>query len=267
MSKEATGLRFAASSVGSALSKLFNLNHWRLFLSTLRNSLRKYKRSHGLGAQLLRMKASEGGRASDDDRRELSRDLHDSVGPLLTAVGLQLRAVRSTRLMPSALQEQLDEACRLNAEALRLIRDLAMGIRPAPLEDVNLVVALECQARQFSRQTGIDVSLEAGADLTHLPTDHCTCIYRCVSEALTNCAKHSNAKSIHVVVGIGDGYVNVHVDDDGIGFDGRYKGVGVGLLGMRERAAELKGNFSISSGRQGGTTVTLEIPVPDGVLV
>jgi signal transduction histidine kinase len=267
MSEEAIGLRFATSSPESALSKLFNLNYWHLFLSTLRHSLRKYKRSHGLGVQLLRMKPNEGGRAFDDDRKELSRDLHDSVGPLLTAVGLQLRAVRSTGLMPSALEEQLDEACRLNAEALRLIRDLAMGIRPAPLDDVNLVVGLECQARQFSRQTGIDVSLEAGADLAHLPINHCTCIYRCVSEALTNCGKHSHAKSVHVVVGIWDGHVNVRIDDDGIGFDGRHQEAGVGLLGMRERAAELNGNFSISSRQQGGTAVTLEIPVPDGVVV
>lgn len=205
-------------------------------------------------------------RAQEDERKHLSRELHDSVGQILTAVGLQLRALRSTALPPDQRQKLLDETCHLNGEALRLVRDLAMGLRPALLDDVSLVTALEWQARQFSRQTGASACLEAGGDLEDLPEVHRTCIYRCVQEALTNCAKHARAKSIRIVVCASASSVNVTIEDDGIGFDlGRSSGSGLGLLGMRERVAEVHGKLSVVSGRHGGTALTLEIPVPGGV--
>jgi len=94
-------------------------------------------------------------KAQEEERKQISRELHDSVGQLLTANGLQLRALKSNRLLPEELRNDLEETCRLNAEALRQVRDLAMGLRPALLDDVSLVSALEWQARQFARQTGI----------------------------------------------------------------------------------------------------------------
>jgi signal transduction histidine kinase len=205
-------------------------------------------------------------RAQEDERKHLSRELHDSVGQILTAVGLQLRALRSTALPSDQRQILLDETCHLNGEALRLVRDLAMGLRPALLDDVSLVTALEWQARQFSRQTGASACLEPGGDLEDLPEVHRTCIYRCVQEALTNCAKHARAKSVRIVVSASAGSVKVIIEDDGIGFDlGRSSGIGLGLLGMRERVAEVDGKLSVMSRQHRGTVLTLEIPVPGGV--
>ncbi len=205
-------------------------------------------------------------RAQEDERKELSRELHDSVGQTLTAVGLQLRALRSNSLPPEQLRAGLDETCRLNAEALRLVRDLAMGLRPALLDDVSLIAALEWQARQFSRHTGVPASLESAGDLQDLPEAQRTCIYRCVQEALNNCAKHAQAKSVRIVVCVSDGSMSVTIEDDGIGFDhGNIPHTGLGLLGMRERVTEVNGKLSIVSGQRGGTAVTLEIPVRRGV--
>ena len=206
-------------------------------------------------------------RAQEDERKQLSRDLHDSVGQILTGVGLQLRALRSNPLPPDELRMRLDETCQLNAEALRQVRDLAMGLRPALLDDVSLVTALEWQARQFSRQAGISASLEASGEMEELPETHRVCIYRCVQEALTNCAKHARAKNIRIVVCASAGGVNVTVEDDGIGFDSRQSVKGLGLLGMRERVAGVNGTLSIVSRKDGGTALTLEIPVRGGVLV
>lgn len=205
-------------------------------------------------------------RAHEEERKHLSRELHDSVGQLLTGVGLQLRALKSSPLPPEEMRNQLDEVCRMNAEALRHVRDLAMGLRPALLDDVSLVTAIEWQARQFSRQTGIDASLEASGEIEKLPEAHRTCIYRCVQEALTNCSKHAQAKSIRIGVRASGGTVNVTIEDDGIGFDFAKSARGLGLLGMRERVADVNGTLSVNSRAQRGTAVILEIPVPGGVL-
>jgi signal transduction histidine kinase len=205
-------------------------------------------------------------RAQEDERKHLSRELHDSVGQTLTAVGLQLRALRCTPLPPEEMRTLLDETCRLNAEALRQVRDLAMGLRPALLDDVSLVTALEWQARQFARQSGISATLEASGDLEELPETHRLCIYRCVQEALTNCAKHAHAQNIRIVVRGSAGTVKVAIVDDGIGFDSSKSVKGLGLLGMRERAAGVNGTLSVTSREHSGTALTLEIPVPGDVL-
>lgn len=205
-------------------------------------------------------------RAHEDERKHLSRELHDSVGQLLTGVGLQLSALKSSSLPPGQMRNQLDEVCRMNAEALRQVRDLAMGLRPALLDDVSLVTAIEWQVRQFSRQTGIEASLEASGEIEKLPEAHRTCIYRCVQEALTNCSKHAEAKNIRIVVRASGGTVNVTIEDDGIGFDSAKSARGLGLLGMRERVAGVNGTLSVNSRAERGTAVTLEIPVPGGVL-
>ena len=179
-------------------------------------------------------------RAEEDDRKRVSRELHDSVGQILTGVGLQLRALRSTSLPPD----------QLIAQALF----------------TRLIAALEWQARQLSRQAGIPFSLEASGNLEELPETHRTCIYRCVQEALTNCAKHSQATSIRITVYASAGSVNVTIEDDGIGFKlEKTSSKGLGLLGMRERVAEVNGKLSVVSRQHGGTALSLEIPVPGSV--
>ncbi|MGC2193052.1 MAG: sensor histidine kinase, partial [Terriglobales bacterium] len=195
-------------------------------------------------------------RAQEDERKHLSRELHDSVGQLLTGVGLQLRALRSASLPPEEMRNQLEEACRLNAEALRQVRDLAMGLRPALLDDVSLVTALEWQARQFSRQTGISASLQANGEIDRLPETHRTCIYRCVQEALTNCSKHARARNIRIALRASASTVNVIIEDDGIGFDVNKTARGLGLLGMRERVAGVNGILSVASRTQSGTALS-----------
>jgi len=205
-------------------------------------------------------------RGQEEERKQISRELHDSVGQILTASGLQLRALRSNRLLPEEMRDDLEETCRLNAEALRQVRDLAMGLRPALLEDVNLVAALEWQIRQFARQTGISATVEARGNTDTLSEAHRICIYRCVQEALTNCAKHAQAHSVRVCVSVSDTEANVLIEDDGIGVDEGYRARGLGVIGMRERVAGLRGTFSVAPRDHGGTALTLQIPVVGDVL-
>jgi len=205
-------------------------------------------------------------KAQEEERKQISRELHDSVGQLLTANGLQLRALKSNRLLPEEMRNDLEESCRLNAEALRQVRDLAMGLRPALLDDVSMVAALEWQARQFSRQTGISALVEASGDSSDLPEAHRVCIYRCVQEALTNCAKHARAKHVRILLSVSNTAADVVIEDDGIGLDEGTCSKGLGLIGMRERVAGARGTFAIATRNQGGTALTLRIPVTGDVL-
>jgi signal transduction histidine kinase len=205
-------------------------------------------------------------KAQEEERKQISRELHDSVGQLLTANGLQLRALKSNRRLPEEMRSDLEEICQLNAEALRQVRDLAMGLRPALLDDVSMVVALEWQARQFYRQTGISAAVEASGDSSALPEANRVCIYRCVQEALTNCAKHARAKHVRILLSVSNTAVDVVIEDDGIGLDEGTCSRGLGLIGMRERVAGAHGTFSIATRNQGGTALTLRIPVTGDVL-
>lgn len=203
----------------------------------------------------------------EEQGKRLSRELHDSVGSLLTGIGLQLNSMRRAPASPE-LRSQLDEITQLNAEALRLVRDLAAGLRPSLTKNMSLGSALEWRARQFTRQTGIPAVVDSEVSLDEVSEEHGVCIYRCVEEALTNCAKYSEARNVRIVARASKESLTVTVEDDGIGFDARrMDGRGLGLLGMRERLAAIAGALSITSRMGKGTSVILEIPVAGSVLV
>lgn len=200
------------------------------------------------------------------ERKSLSRELHDEVGQMLTAVGIELANVLSKRAaVPDPLCSRVEDAKRLNTDAMRVIRDLAMGLRPSMLDDLGLAPALEWQGREFSRHTGVPATVEVNGSLEGLPESHRTCIYRVVQEALNNCAKHAKATRVLVRVHGGANSVDVSVEDNGVGFNPASRArTGLGLLGLTERVQELDGSVSISSESHKGTTVRVQIPVPTG---
>lgn len=202
--------------------------------------------------------------AQESDRKCISRELHDAVGQVLTALGMELGNLESAAepFSQGSFREHLEGAKRLNAETLRMVRDLAMGLRPSMLDDIGLGAALEWQGRQFSRQSSIPVTVQVDGTLDDLPEEHRTCIFRVVQEALTNCTKHAKAKNIRVsVYGQQDG-VNLTIQDDGVGFDPEKPlGAGIGLVGLRERVRELSGSVSIESQVRRGTMLRVRLPV------
>lgn len=201
--------------------------------------------------------------AQEIERKSLSRELHDEVGQMLTALRMQLGNLEALKNSdPIAFSERLEEAKRVNSDAMKAIRDLAMGLRPSMLDDLGLEPALEWQGREFSRHTGVPAVVQVGVALQELSDAHRTCIYRVVQEALTNCARHANAKNVLVSVdGSVDG-VRVLVKDDGVGFEsGNRAKRGLGLIGIEERVHALKGEVIIKSIPNKGTTVEVEIPV------
>lgn len=201
--------------------------------------------------------------AQEVERKALSRELHDEVGQTLTALGMEVANLEKLRdTDPQAFRAHLEDTKRLNADAMRAIRDLAMGLRPSMLDDLGLEPALQWQGREFSRHTGVPATVQVNGPMEYLTEGQSTCIYRVVQEALTNCARHAQATSVLVSVQAEDHRVIVVVQDDGVGFDpaSHLRG-GLGLLGIDERVQALDGRVKISSAPRKGTTVRVEIPL------
>ena len=205
--------------------------------------------------------------AHETERKSLSRELHDEVGQTLTALGIELGNLQALKnSVPEHFSDRVEELKGLNAEAMRVIRDLAMGLRPSMLDDLGLGPALQWQGREFSRHTGVATTVTVDGVPDDLPEAYRTCIYRVVQEALTNCAKHAKANNVTVSVTSGAHNIAVTVQDDGVGFLPGSQRSGLGLLGIEERVQELEGKVTIESLRGKGTTVRVQIPVEEGAV-
>jgi signal transduction histidine kinase len=203
--------------------------------------------------------------AQELERQALSRELHDEVGQMMTALGMELghlETIRNGNI--EAFRTRIEDAKRLNADAMRAIRDLAMGLRPSMLDDIGIEAALQWQGREFSRHTGVPATVKVDGSLDYLNDSQRTCIYRLVQEALTNCARHAKAKHVLVALRADVHGVDVTVKDDGVGFNANAARGGLGLLGMQERVHELDGKLTLTSAPNKGTTIRVELPA--GVL-
>jgi signal transduction histidine kinase len=201
--------------------------------------------------------------AQELERKSLSRELHDAVGQMLSSIGMELGTVESLVAGTSEkCRERLAEAQRLVTETIRTVRDLAMGLRPAMLDELGLASAIRWQSREFSRRYGVPVDVQLDGDVEGLPETHRTSVYRIVQEALTNCSRHAQAKHIRIRLYGRKDWLSLIIQDDGIGFDPvKAQGNGLGLLGIQERVRELGGTTNITSTPARGTIVEIHAPV------
>lgn len=197
----------------------------------------------------------------EEERRTLSRELHDGVGQSVTALKMEL-----ARIQPADAESQrrLERTRAIAGEVLQVIRNVSLLLRPTILDDLGLQDALQWHAEDFSRRTSIPCSLHYGlADSESLPDSIRTCVYRSVQEALNNCEKHASPHSVSIRVAQVREALVVTIADDGNGLaDQARDAAGLGILGMRERAAMLGGTLDIQSATGAGTTVTLSVPYP-----
>ncbi len=229
------------------------------------SSLEKESAQHQKGAEQaeesLRHLSQQLVSSQEQERKALSRELHDEIGQLLTALRMELGNLERSRGAGES-DPHLDQAKKLAESTLRSTRDIAMGLRPAMLDVLGLGPALQWQTREFSRRYNTPIQLELDGDLKDLPDRHRTYLYRIVQEGLTNCARHAQAKNIRVRLEETVGQLAVSVEDDGVGFD-QHGGVGfgLGLLGITERVRELCGNISIQSEPGKGTKIAVVLPL------
>jgi len=199
--------------------------------------------------------------AQETERRALSRELHDEVGQSLSAVLIELRNL-SSALGPGAheqTRQQVDVIKGLIENSVRVVRNMALLLRPSMLDDLGLLPALRWQAREASKRTGMDVTVAAETLSDDFPDTHKTCIYRVVQEALNNSSRHSGASTVRIRVQEEPGRLTVSIHDDGEGFDFE-ESKGMGLLGIEERAASLGGVCQVYSAPGRGTLLKIELP-------
>lgn len=200
--------------------------------------------------------------AQEEERRNLSRELHDEIGQAMSAMLVELGRLEAAPDSETR-GERLTSIRRMAEASVGMVRNMALLLRPSMLDDLGLVAALRWQAREVTRRSGLKVKMVADEIAEDLPDSHRTCIYRVVQEALNNCARHSQATQVRVVVHRDRDGLSVTVQDDGIGFEpSREKGMG--LLGMEERVERLGGRFSIESKPGNGTVLWIHFPLTNG---
>lgn len=198
----------------------------------------------------------------ETERKSISRDLHDAVGQSMSAVQFELHDLAvALRPYEPRLRERVDNVRELVESSLAVIRNMALLLRPAMLDDLGLAAALGWLAREIARPTGLRIQVQADDLPPDLPDEHKTCVFRIVQEALHNVQKHANANAVEITVRATDAWLMVTVQDDGRGFQ-HGRAHGLGLTGMHERAESLGGSVKITSGPGKGTLIEVALPLP-----
>jgi signal transduction histidine kinase len=198
----------------------------------------------------------------EEERKRLSRELHDGIGQIITAMKMEL-----SRIEPAseADTERLNRARAYADEALTTVRNISRLLRPTLLDDLGLEAALEWHAGEFVRRTGIRCKLEYNVpENSAWPEQVNTCIYRVIQEALNNCEKYAKATEVIVRLILSNTGLRVAIADNGQGMPPpEALTANLGILGMRERASMLGGDLQVESEDGRGTTVVLTVPATD----
>jgi PAS domain S-box-containing protein len=206
----------------------------------------------------------------DEERRRIARQLHDTTAQNLTALRLNLTRVQPTLAgADPAVVAMLDESVALTDESIGEIRTLSYLLHPPMIEDSGLLVSLRWYARGFESRSGIRMLLDLPAELSRLPLEIETSIFRIVQEALNNIQRHSGSAVAAIHLERRDHTLELRIVDEGHGIpaplrddDGLLIASGVGIAGIRERVRELGGRLHIQS-RDDGTVVTISVPLPE----
>ncbi|TAH37299.1 MAG: PAS domain S-box protein [Planctomycetota bacterium] len=198
----------------------------------------------------------------EQERRSIARELHDEIGQLLTGLKLLLESAGQGS---GDLAGRLQEAQAVLNDLMSRVRTLSMNLRPAMLDDLGLLPALLWLIQRYQAQTAIQVTLVHTGLEERLPADVETTAYRITQEALTNVARHARTQHARVTLRALPGRLLLTVEDEGAGFDPEraHAAASSGLNGMRERALLLGGSLSIDSTPDRGTTLRVELPVPE----
>ena len=202
--------------------------------------------------------------AIEEERTHIAREIHDEFGQMMTGLKMDLAAFKRSISPESEFQARIRTMDDLVDAAIKIIRRISSELRPGVLDDLGLCAALEWQAEDFSRRSGISCSASLPAEEPDLEPDLKTTIYRIFQESLTNIARHAGATEVKASLNITSDELTMQVADNGRGISAAElsQSSSLGLTGMRERAAQWSGSVSISGARSQGTIVHLKIPLP-----
>src|SRR5215469_3827500 len=213
-----------------------------------------------LSGRLLQMR--------DDERRRLARDLHDSLGQILSAIKMNLSYLsRDTSHLDERGRNAVIESRELIDSCIKEVRTLSHLLHPPMLDEVGLLPAIRWFVTGFSQRSGIDVKLDLPATLQRFPIELEIAIFRVVQEGLTNVHRHSGSPTAIVSLGVEDSQVHLKVIDHGRGIPSQTlaarqedSSIGIGLPGMRERTRQLGGKMEIDSSGE-GTAIHVTLPL------
>lgn len=190
--------------------------------------------------------------AQEEERRRMGRELHDEVGSQLTGA---LLALQITEKRP----EYLGEARKAVVQALDEVRRISRELRPAVLDELGLAKALERYLHEFQQRTRLRVQAEI--ECPNLRESQQIALFRVIQEALTNVARHAQARQVYVGLSAWDKRVQGLITDDGRGFDPQHTPTSIGMVGMRERIEQLGGSLRIESAPGQGTRISFVVPL------
>lgn len=226
----------------------------------LEESLRLQKELRQLSRELLK--------AQEEERKRISRELHDVIAQTLAGINIRLATLRSkNRLNAQELNREIAQTQRLVEQSVDAVHRFARDLRPAVLDDLGLIPALQAYLEGFMERTGIRVNFAASAELGVICPERRIVLYRVAQESLTNVARHAQASLVDVSIERVGGVIIMEVHDNGVGFQmhdltspNRSNGR-LGILGMRERVEMEGGTFSVESAPGQQTTVRVNLPL------
>jgi len=256
----------------SNLELNLEITHRKAVEKKLKRSERHYSqllhRSDSLQEQLRRL-SRQILSAQEDERKKISRELHDVIAQTLTSINVRLSTLkRGAALNTRDLERNIARTQRLVEHSVNIVHQFARELRPTVLDDLGLIPALHTFLKSFREQTGLRVSLSAFAAVEDMNGDKRTALYRVAQEALTNVARHAHASQASVNIQKLNGAVTMKITDDGKGFHTHPESNGnlgkrLGLLGMRERLEMVGGKFTVTSAPGKGTVVIVQIPLAE----
>ena len=249
-----TALGLGLGLILAALTVTYTLRLEKMADERYQESLRVRCELKDLSARLVT--------AQEEERRVISRELHDEVGQSLGALLLDVDNVATTVGGDGVFRERLDAMKPLVENCVNVVRNISLLLRPSMLDDLGLVAALEWQAREVGKRSGLKVDIVEKNVSDNLPEEYRTCVYRVVQEALNNCSKHAHAKCVRIAVRQEFKRLLLTIADDGSGFDVHHVR-GLGLMGMSERVTHLSGTFEVESQKGYGTRLQIELPLTD----
>ena len=204
--------------------------------------------------------------AQEEERRRLARELHDETSQALTAFSVALEtAIIAPATTADEVKERLAPINSMAVEMLQEVQRIILDLRPAILDDLGLVQAIDWYAEARLKPLGIQVGLEIVGTEKRLPSEVETAIFRIAQEAISNIGKHAHAENVSIGLDFKDSTVGLDIEDDGRGFepeitiDEKKVRTSFGLLGIRERAALFGGSMKVQSRPGQGTKITVQI--------
>jgi signal transduction histidine kinase len=241
----------------------------KLVEKSLRKSEQHYsqllEQSHHMQEQ-MRLLSRQLLSAQEEERKMISRELHDQIAQTLTGINVRLASLKTESMRnTTGLQKKISSTQRLVEKSVDIVHRFARELRPTVLDDLGLIPALHSFMKGFSKRTGVRAHLTAFAAVEQLDTAERTVLFRVAQEALANVGRHAQASRVEVSIQKLPDHVCMKIKDDGKSFNVEralyaHDGKHLGLLGMRERLEMVGGRFNVASSPGKGTTIQAQIP-------